>query len=215
MSMETEQQQVWNRMEGESLTWYRRFERFRLMEPTRSIAAVFAQEYSKRPEKTRKSLVADGTWYAIAKQWDWEARAAAWDAYQDEQIEKQIAAERKKVLKSRFALMHKRVELLDQKIAQLAQITDTEERIWMADVKSVGTGPTAERVDLVQFNDAAFRELREYMKDIADEMGERVKTTKQEVSGSLDVVGAKEQLLAKLSQMSRGNDVKHDEQETE
>lgn len=168
---------IWERQEGETLLWYRRFECYRLMEPVRSVAAVFQNEYSKKLDNTRKKPDPDGTWYEIAKQWRWEERAATWDAYQDEQIEKQIVLERKKVLKSRFALMHKRVELLDRKIQQLVEITDDEKGIWIPDVKSVGTGPDAERVDLVQFNSDAFKELREYLDDIASELGERVKKT--------------------------------------
>lgn len=198
--MSEEQQRIWDRQEGESPLWFRRFERFRLMEPVRKIAAVFQEE---QPEENRGKQRNDppGVWYEIAKEWRWEERAAAWDAFLDDQLEKQIAQERKKILRSNYALMHKRIELLDRKTQQLAEITDTPDGIWVPDVKSVGTGPNAIQVDLVQFNDAAFRELREYLTDIADEMGERVKTTKQEVSGKIDVGGAKEQLLQRLQSL--------------
>lgn len=175
--MSEQQDRPWDQMEGEPSLWYRRFTRYRLMEPVRSIAAVY-QEESKNDEKRRSN--APGTWYDIARQWQWEARAAAWDAHVDAEIEKTIAAERKKILRSELALQHERVKLLNRKAKQLAEITDTETGVWTPDVKSVGTGPNAERVDLVQFNDAAFRELREYLTDLADEMGERVK--KKEVA---------------------------------
>lgn len=208
--MGKEQQQLWDKQEDEPPIWFRRFERYRLMEPVRSIVAVFQQEETKKNrEKPRKKPTGD--WYEIAKKWKWEERVAAWDAYVDEEVEKRIVAERKKVLRSHYALMHKRVELLDRKVQQLAEITDDEGKVWLPDVKSVGSGPSARRVDLVQFNDAAFRELREYLDDIAAEMGERVKTTKQEVSGSLDIEGAKNSLLAKLSsftQVDQVNDAK-------
>lgn len=177
--MSDEQGKSWERQNGEPLLWYRRFERFRLMEPVRSIASVFqTEETEKNREKPRTK--ATGDWYEQAKLWRWEDRAATWDNYQDEQIEKQILAEQKKILRARYALKHKRIELLDRKAHQLAELTDDEGSIWIPDVKSVGNGPTAQRVDLVQFNDAAFRELREYLTDIADEMGERVK--KQETA---------------------------------
>lgn len=171
------EQQAWDRIEGEPDRWYRRYERYRLMEPVRSIAAVYQGE-SRNGEKPRSN--APGLWYEIAKQWQWEERAAAWDAHLDAEIEKTIAAERKKVLRTGLALQHKRVELLSKKVQQLIDITNEDSGVWIPDVKSVGMGKDAERVDLVQFNDAAFRELREYLTDIADEMGERVK--KKEVS---------------------------------
>jgi hypothetical protein len=174
---EQDQKGIWERQEGETLLWYRRFERFRLMEPVRKIALVFQEEQQTEENRGKQRNEPPGVWYEIAKQWRWEDRAAAWDAYRDEQIETQIVAERKKVLKSRFALMHKRVELLDRKIQQLVEITDSESGVWLPDVKSVGTGPGAERVDLVQFNSDAFKELREYLDDIAAELGERVKKT--------------------------------------
>lgn len=182
--MSDEQQQPWGRLEGEPDRWYRRYERYRLMEPVRSIAAVYQEEHAEQEESAstdvKRRLKVPGEWYKVAEQWRWDERVAAWDSYLDAEIEKTIATERKKVLRSEFALQHKRVEALNRKIKQLMKITDTDDSIWLADVKSVGTGPTAERVDLVQFNDAAFKELREYLADIADEMGERVK--KKEVA---------------------------------
>lgn len=179
--MTNEQQRPYDRLPGEPALWYHRFERFRLMAPVRSIPKVYREEkQSQNAEKHRKTQKAqpenpDSTWYAMARLWRWEERAAAWDAELDAELEKEIAAERKKVLRSELALQHKRVELLNRKAKQLAEITDTEDQIWLLDVKSIGTGPDAERVDLVQFNDAAFKELREYLTDIADEMGERKK----------------------------------------
>jgi hypothetical protein len=165
---------LWDRQPGESLLWYRRFERYRLMEPVRSINAVYGEENgTKQDEKERPK--APGKWYETAKKWQWDARAAAWDVTQDEQTERAITAERKKVLRTQYALMHKRVELLNRKAEQLAGITDTPDEIWVPDVKQIGYGEFAERVDLKIFNDAAFRELREYLDDIAAELGERVK----------------------------------------
>lgn len=171
--------QPWLQQEGEPALWFRRFDRYRLMWPVRKIASVFqAEQTEKNREKPR--TIPTGDWYEMANEWRWEERAAAWDAYMDAELEKTIAAERKKILRSELALQHKRVELLNSKAKQLAAITDNPEQVWLLDVKSIGTGPDAERVDLVQFNDAAFKELREYLSDIADEMGERVK--KKEVA---------------------------------
>ncbi len=150
------------------------------MEPVRSIVAVFREE---QPEENRGKQRKDapGPWYEKANQWQWEDRAAAWDAHQDEQIEKRIVAERKKVSTSRYALIHKRIQKLDEIAEKLIGYLDDEDYIWLPDVKAIGNGPGAERVDLVRFNDALFSEIRAHFADIAAEMGERVK--KQEITG--------------------------------
>lgn len=179
-------EQPWLKQPNEPLLWWKRFEKFRQMEPIHSIPEVFrAEEATRKREKRRTDP--PGDWYAQAKKWQWEERAAAWDAFADAQIEKEIAAERKKILRSEYALMHKRVQLLNRKIKQLEAITDTDDKIWLDDVKSVGYGPDAERVDLKVFNADAFKELREYVDDVAAEMGERVK--KSEVSAKVHSTG--------------------------
>lgn len=143
------------------------FHEYCLLGMGRSFAKL-AQKLGKPSGYTRQLE----TW---SSQYRWQERAKQYDVEQAKILDEAIAEERTKILKSRYALMHKRVELLDRKIQQLVEITDDEKGIWLPDVKSVGTGPGAERVDLVQFNADAFRELREYLDDIAAELGERVK----------------------------------------
>lgn len=179
---------IWERQPGEPLLWHRRFERFRLMEPVRKIATVFQQEQEgteKNGEKQR--TIPPGEWYEQAKKWRWDERAAAWDALLDGEIEEQIASERKKVLRSRFALMHKRVEALNAMATQLADMSADDRNIWLKDVKAIGNGKDARQVDLVQFNEGLFREFRGFMADIAAEMGERVK--RSEVSAKVQTTG--------------------------
>lgn len=165
---------LWDRQEGEPLRWYQRFEKYRLMEPLHSIPKVFQEEQTlKNPEKPR--MKPDKDWYAIAKQWRWEERAAAWDASQDDLLEKQIAAEEKNVLREAFALKHRRVKELNRIVEKLIAYVEDEEHIWLPDVKAIGTGPNARQVDLIRFNAALFSEIRAHFDDIAKEKGERVK----------------------------------------
>lgn len=170
----SDEPKAWERQPNEPLTWHKRFTRFRLMEPVRSIAAVFQEEEAERNrEKPRTKPTGD--WYEIAKEWSWEERVAAWDEFLEEQTEKQLIAERKKVLKSGFAVMHKRVKELDAITTRLIGYLDDENNVWLPDVKAIGTGPHARQVDIVHFNSALFGEIRNYLGDIAAEMGERVK----------------------------------------
>jgi phage terminase small subunit len=87
-----------------------------------------------------------------------------------------------RILTIGYAAMHRRVEALDKLAKKLEAYMEEEHNIWLPDVKSVGTGPTAERVDLVTFNDALISEYRETFADLAAEMGHRVKKTKQELT---------------------------------
>jgi hypothetical protein len=168
--MSDEQQKPWERIENEPQIWYRRFERFLLMFPKRSIAAVFQEEETER-NREKPRIKPTGDWYEMAEKWQWEERTQAWDDAQFAEDEK-VAA---RVRRSGFALQYKRILALQDLVDGLITETKNQERVWLPDVKAIGNGPDAERVDLVQFNDALFKEIREYITDIADEMGDRVK----------------------------------------
>jgi|SRR6185312_5836434 len=181
-----EEQQSWQRQPGEPLNWHKRFTRLRLMDSVRSINAVYAQEFgTKNDEKERPK--APGKWYEIAKQWKWEERAGAWDAHLDAQLEQAIAAEEKKVLRQEYALKHKRVAELNRIVTKLIGYLEDESHVWLPDVKAIGTGEFAERVDLVRFNAPLFSEIRAHFDDIAKEKGERVKKSQMAVSFPPDV----------------------------
>jgi hypothetical protein len=190
----------WARQEGESLTWYNRFTAFRLMVPVHSIPDVFREEDRKKAEKEAAEnggklreirTEAPSHWYQEAKKWRWEERAAAWDAYQDALIEKQIAAEEKHVIRTHYALKHKRIAELDAIVSRLIGYLDDEANVWLPDVKAIGVGPVAERViervDIIRFNEAIFAQIRGYLADIAAEKGERVKNSKMAISFPPDV----------------------------
>src|SRR6266700_8364762 len=104
-----------------------------------------------------------------------------------------------RILTSGYALMHRRVEALDRLAKKLEAYMEDEHNIWLPDVKSIGTGPTAERVDLVTFNDRLLSEYRATFADLASELGQRVKKTDIEHSGAIDLTGAKDRLLGKLA----------------
>lgn len=76
----------WERQEGEPARWFLRFRNYVQLGARRSVNAVFELE---RQEKSGKvSNKAGSRWYGVARYWQWEARAAAYDA----EVERQSAA---------------------------------------------------------------------------------------------------------------------------
>jgi hypothetical protein len=167
------EQQLWGRRPGEPLTWFRRFERYRLMEPVRSVAAVFREEKGKNGRDE-----APGRWYEEAKKWQWEERAAAWDAFQTTQIEAINAQERDKILRSGFALMHKRVKELDKLTRKLIKMASDDEKIWLVETRTMIMGEDrSQTTEKLTFNAPLFQLIDKYLDSIAKEMGERAKTS--------------------------------------
>jgi hypothetical protein len=199
--------QAWKRQPGESLRWYQRFGKFRLMTLPRSIAAVYQEE----KKGGNPSDVPPGSWYEAAKQWQWEERAATYDEHVRQIAETKHEAYIKSILDQGYALMHERVRALNTLALKLEEEMAERNNIWLPDVKAIGTGESAERVDIVHFNDALIEQYRRTLADLAAELGQRVKVTKQELSGSLDISGAKDSLFNKLAAFSKqSGDEAHD-----
>lgn len=196
----SDERREWDQIPGESPLWFGRFERYRLMWP-HSVVEVYRDEWRAERRKAREERAredkggkegvdpdlenetpkeAPGKWYEMASRYRWEERAAAWDAQQMDGIEERIAAERAQMMLLPYAQMHRRVAALNEQVERLLAMTKDPAKVWLPDVKAIGTGPMAERVDLVQFNAPLFHEIRSHLADIAAEMGERSK--KSEVS---------------------------------
>jgi len=177
LSMPTTEQEPWKKQPHEPTLWFRRFEAFLQMQPERTIQAVY-REITKDDDNN-----APGSWYKQAQKWQWENRAAAWDAHLDAEWEKSLKRERTKVMRKRYALQHKRIEALDELAQKLIDYLGDEDNIWLPDVKQIGYGKFAEKVELIRFNAPLMSEIRATLADIAAERGERVKN----VSGDLSV----------------------------
>lgn len=115
---------------------------------------------------------------------DWDQRAtqfdAQWEAYKNRQYQE--------VMDYGLALDFERV----RKLKMLAEFLDDQmfevdedgnlHNIWLPDVKQIGSGDDAMRVDLVRFNAGIIREYRGVLDDIAKETGGRAQ--KHQLSGA-------------------------------
>lgn len=123
------------------------------------------------------------TW---SSRYNWPERATGYDA----SWEQRKNAERDAVLSIGLALDYERLRKLYRLAAFLeAQIyerdaDDVYYNIWMPDVKSIGSGEFAERVDLERFNSALVEQYRKVLEDIAKETGGRVQ--KQDIKINMD-----------------------------
>ncbi len=151
------------------------FHEYCLLGPARSLAKL--ANVSERFGMTTVTVRHLEQWSSAHQ---WVERASAYDAHLQKEREDLAAVERARVLTTGFAQQHKRIEALNALAKKLLAQAANDERLWLPDVKSVGTGPNAKRVDLVQFNEGLIREIRGCFDDLAKEMGERVK--KQELS---------------------------------
>lgn len=170
-----DERKPWDQLEdeGESSLWYGRFRAYLLMGFKRSVSAVFQLEAEEI--RGNQSTETYGYWYEYAKKYSWEERAQAYDAHWIEEQDKLIEQEREIVLRTGFAVQHRRIQSLDSIVNKLIDMLEDNNNIWMPDVKAIGNGPNAERVDLLSFNAPIFTLIEKYHASIAAEMGERVK----------------------------------------
>lgn len=148
--------------------------------PGRKLTTL-AQRYMETPENPppTRSLQTLRTW---SKKYVWQDRAAEFDAA-EERIKD---ATRQRVLAEGLALDYERVTRLVRLAEDLEgqiyeELNGLRARLWLPDVKQIGSGEFAERVDIVRFNAALIEQFRGTLDDIAKETGGRVK--KSEITG--------------------------------
>ena len=151
----------------------------------RSVPKLLAS-YQKKSEEIRNfapptmSAKSLGTW---SSRYDWQARAVAYDVA----IEAEKELERKAVFAAGLALDYERT----RKLLRLADFLEDQiyeqgepnpltgyqpyHNVWVPDVKSIGSGEFAERVDIERFNAPLLAEYRATLDDIAREVGGRIK----------------------------------------
>ena len=79
-------------------------------------------------------------------------------------------------LTSGLALSEKRVQLLQELAEKLRADLFENKRLWLDQVKGIGSMQNYERVEYQEFNAAEVAQLRGVLEDIALEVGERSKT---------------------------------------
>lgn len=132
------------------------------------------------------------TLYSWSSRFDWADRAAVYDAAWEERKN----AEREAVLNYGLALDYERLrelyrlaDLLRGQIYERNPESGVFDNIWLPDVKSIGSGESAERVDIERFNAALVEQYRKVLEDIAKEVGGRVNKTDLTSDGKPIAIG--------------------------
>lgn len=139
----------------------------------RNLVHTYNKPATKKPPT--KHLRTLATW---SKKHNWQERVA--------QREQEIAAValaeiKEKAALSGYAVFQMRIHGLNLLAELLWEEINTEDKRWVPDVKQIGSGQDAERIDLVRFNFQLIGQYRGALDDLAAEMGERAK--KYEVTG--------------------------------
>lgn len=193
-----ETRKPWDQLPGETNAWFHRFDKFRLL-VNRSVQAAYNEwRIAKGRERSRGT---PQSWRDASKRWNWYDRADAWDRHCIEQASKEIEERRIRILQSGFALKHERIQALNALAEMLLGEVKEVDKRWCPDVKSIGQGQFAERVDIVRFNGSLIEQARKTLDDIAAELGERI--TKQELSGAMTLVSVSADDLARAREQAQ------------
>lgn len=172
----------WHQRPDEKYLWYARFLFYLDLGPSRKLlTAVHEYEKAENSRKGRNKSLSKkvpGSWDDACKLWEWKKRAESCDSWKRKQLELARTAYEQAILNHGYANSYYRIQRLDELASQLHTELQEKDKVWLPDVKQIGYGDAAERVDLITFNDALFEQFRRTLADIAAEKGERVKTTK-------------------------------------
>jgi hypothetical protein len=152
------------------------------MGPGRSLSAL-AEAYAESAQNSPTQRL--GTLKKWCGTYAWVERAA----FHDTRLEDAKNARTHDIMESGLALAHERVVKLKNLAGFLEeQMMEKGEdgvyhNVWVPDVKMIGQGQWAERVDIEHFNSAIISEYRATLDDIAKETGGRVQKQQTEISG--------------------------------
>lgn len=153
--------------------------------PGRSLSAL-ARQYAEVARNVPRTAS-----HSSLKKWsvrfEWQKRAAAYDAA----LEAQKNEIRRQEMESELALDFERVRALKKLAGFLAGEIEKEEdgrrtSVWLPDVKQIGSGEDAERVDIVRFNSDLIDQYRGTLDDLAKETGGRRPKAEAALLGLID-----------------------------
>jgi hypothetical protein len=158
--------------------------------PNRSLS-ILARSYSEVSKNIpTKSIGTLKKWCLL---YGWQQRAEAYDARLEDQKNQRV----KEIMNTGFALIHERVQTLKELEGLLLEQLREEGKdgvlhnLWVPDVKQIGSGEFAERVDIEHYNSPLISDIRGVLDDLAKETGGRVLKTDSTIKDERIVVTLK------------------------
>ena len=145
----------------------------------RGLIQKYNEDSTEKPPTKHLTTIAG--W---SKQYSWVDRAEVYD----KDVERRKTEYANEMMRSGLALDHERVKKLKDLFNLLyGELMEKGEggvlhNLWLPDVKSIGAGQYAERVDIERYNSAIIKDILSVLNDLAAETGGRVK--KNEVTGA-------------------------------
>lgn len=155
--------------------------------------------------QTRTKPVPVSTLKLWSTHFDWQGRLKDIAEREAKAAEEREAAYRRSIMEEGYGLAHERVKALKTLAGKLFDELTTEEaapanlwtanayddgqpvqtrnRLWVRDVKQIGSGEGAQRVDIERFNGTEVEQFRGLLDDIAKEVGDRKQRTHTELTG--------------------------------
>lgn len=155
------------------------------MGSARSLRKLLAQ-YQARVKKKEKPAPPTDVWTTVSDwsgNFSWTDRSKAFDRYLLDKDKRAYEERRRVLLETGLALDFERVGKLKELFDKLEGYLGQEDRIWLKDVKSIGFGKDAEKVDIIRFNSPMIEQIRGVLDDIAREVGGRVKNVDVKTAG--------------------------------
>ena len=121
----------------------------------------------KTRELNKRASEFDEPYSVSRQQVDFYRKTRAVPLKEIEQAQEQAA------LKEGFARKEERVRALNDLAERMRKELLEENRLWLPQVKSIGTGDSQQIIDFEEFNEAEIKQFRGVLDDIAKEEGER------------------------------------------
>jgi len=149
-----------------------------------------AQKYGKSQKRSEFPTNSYETLLKWSSDYEWKQRSSLYDA----ELEALRNEKRRKEFEAGLALDYERVNSLKRLANRLED--ELKQYLWLDDVKSVGSGENAERIDLIRFNSALVEQYRATLDDIAKETGGRKVRTE---NLNLDLSKCTDEQLARIA----------------
>ncbi|MFM7173458.1 MAG: hypothetical protein ACKO4U_10550, partial [Caldilinea sp.] len=126
---------AWEKRSDEPLTWFNRFERYRLLGPQRSLEAASQRCAEVEGQRCPKS---SRTWCDASRRWQWQERARAWDATHPSPLPGEEEAHRSDARQERLGMISKILKDLyvTLNLADLPNLEPDEARQFLTDAST-------------------------------------------------------------------------------